>query len=112
MHVDPVGADLELEPGETIIEAAWRLGYHWPTTCYGQATCTVCHLEVLAGDEHLTPADEEERHALENRLPGADRRDLARLRLACRARATGDVTVRKKGVRRQETVPIPPAGPL
>ncbi|WP_018506141.1 2Fe-2S iron-sulfur cluster-binding protein [Parafrankia discariae] len=100
VRVEPLGADLTPEPGETIIEAAWRLGYHWPTVCHGQASCTVCHVEVLSGAEHLTPADEEERDALENRLPGARRRDLVELRLACRACATGDVAVRKKGVRR------------
>lgn len=112
MHVDPIGADLELEPGETIIEAAWRLGYHWPTVCFAQATCTVCHVEVLSGAEHLSPAGDEEQDALEHRLSGAHRRDLTRLRLACRAQATGDVAVRKNGVRRSETVPIPPTGPL
>ncbi|SQE00490.1 MULTISPECIES: 2Fe-2S iron-sulfur cluster-binding protein [unclassified Parafrankia] len=100
VRVEPIGADLTPEPGETIIEAAWRLGYHWPTVCHGQATCTVCHFEVLSGVEHLTPADGEETDALENRLPGARRRDLTHLRLACRACATGDVAVRKKGVRR------------
>ncbi|OHV62802.1 ferredoxin [Pseudofrankia sp. BMG5.36] len=112
VHVDPVDAELELEPDETIIEAAWRLGYHWPTTCHGQATCTVCHVEVLSGAEHLVPPDDEERDALETRLPGAQRRDLTRIRLACRARATGDAVVRKKGVRPTQTVPIPPTGPL
>ncbi|CAI7976581.1 Ferredoxin [Frankia sp. Hr75.2] len=108
VRIDPVGADLELEPGETIIEAAWRLGYHWPTVCHGQATCTVCHLEVLGGIEHLTPPDDDEQDALEHRLPGAHRRDLTRLRLACRAQATGDVTVRKNGVRRRRPVPTGP----
>ncbi|OHV74366.1 ferredoxin [Pseudofrankia sp. BMG5.36] len=112
MRVDPLGADLPLDPGETIIEAAWRLGYYWPTTCHGQATCTVCHVEVLSGAEHLTPADDEEQEALEHRLPGARRRDLSRVGLACRARATGDVTVLKKGVRRIQTVQIPPTGLL
>ena len=70
VHVEPIGVDLELAPGETIIEAAWRYGYHWPTVCYGQAECTVCHVEVQSGAEHLTPVDDEERDALEHRLPG------------------------------------------
>jgi ferredoxin, 2Fe-2S len=99
VHVEPIGIDLELQPGETIIEAAWRHGYRWPTVCYGQADCTVCHVEVRSGEEHLTPVDDEERDALEQRLPGAGGRDLTRIRLACRAQATGDVTVYKPGVR-------------
>ena len=80
VHVEPIGIDLELQPGETIIEAAWRYGYSWPTVCYGQAECTLCHVEVLSGDEHLTPVDDEEREVLEQRLPGAGRRDLTRIR--------------------------------
>lgn len=99
VHVEPIGADLEPEPGETIIEAAWRLGYSWPTVCYGQANCTVCHVEVVSGAENLSPVGDEEQDALQHRLPGAGRRDLSSVRLACRAQATGDVTVRKNGVR-------------
>ena len=99
VHVEPSGIDFELLPGETIIEAAWRYGYHWPTVCYGQAECTACHLEVQSGDEHLTPVEDKEREALAQRLPGPGRRDLSRIRLACQARATGDVTVYKTGVR-------------
>jgi 2Fe-2S ferredoxin len=98
--VDPVGAELEIEPGETIIEAAWRLGYKWPTVCFGQAICTACHFEVLSGGEHLTPVGDEERDVIEHHLSVPRGRDRTRLRLACRAQATGDVTVRKKGVRR------------
>jgi 2Fe-2S ferredoxin len=99
VHVEPAGADIEVESGETIIEAAWRLGYHWPTVCYGQATCTSCHVEVLSGEEHLSAIGEEERDALDHRMSGSARRDATRTRLACRARVTGDVTVHKLGVR-------------
>lgn len=102
VHVEPSGCDLELEPGETIIEAAWRLGYHWPTVCFGQATCTVCHVEVLSGEDNLTPASDEEQDAIQHRLPGAHRRDLTQLRLACRTGATGDASVRKNGVRHRD----------
>lgn len=108
VRVEPVGASLEIRPGETIFEAARRHGLHWPTTCHGQATCTVCHVEVLDGAEHLTPPGADELDALTNRLPGAARRDLTRLRLACRASATGGATVLKKGVRPVTTVPLPP----
>jgi 2Fe-2S ferredoxin len=97
--VEPIGIDLEVGQDETIIEAAWRLGFYWPTVCFGQATCTVCHVEVLDGFEHLSALDEEERRALNERLPVARRRDITRLRLACRTRVIGDATVEKKGVR-------------
>ena len=98
VHVVPIGIDLELAPGETIIEAAWRHGYDWPTVCYGQAQCTACHVEVLSGEEHVTPIEAEERDALDHRLIVTGSTDRTRIRLACRASATGDVTVRKDGV--------------
>jgi 2Fe-2S ferredoxin len=100
VHVEPLGIDLEARPGETIIEAAWRLGYHWPTVCYGQASCLTCHVEVLDGAEHLTPVDDQERVAIEQGMPRR-RTDLSRIRLACQARVHGAVTVRKPGVRVQ-----------
>jgi hypothetical protein len=43
---EPLGVDLELEPGESVIEVAWRLGYRWPTTCWGQAECMLCRVDV------------------------------------------------------------------
>jgi len=98
VHVVPIGIDLDLEPGETIIESAWRHGYDWPTICYGQAQCTACHVEVLSGAEHLAPVEAEERDALDHRLSVTGIADPTRIRLACRARATGEVTVRKVGV--------------
>jgi 2Fe-2S ferredoxin len=98
VHVEPIDVDLVIEPGETIIEAAWRLGYWWPTACYGQAQCTLCQLDVLDGDENLNEVGDEERDVLEHHIIRGMRRDLSRLRLACRAQPTGDVTVHKEGV--------------
>ncbi|EFC80759.1 2Fe-2S iron-sulfur cluster-binding protein [Parafrankia sp. EUN1f] len=130
VRVEPSGVELEVEPGETIIEAAWRLGYRWPTICHGQGTCTVCRLEVVRGAEHLVPPGAEEVGALEPLLSGGPRRDLTgvtaaagaagaagvtgvgNLRLACRARVTGDAVVRRKGVRRVQTVTLPDNGLL
>jgi 2Fe-2S ferredoxin len=99
VRVEPAGLQIEVDPGETVIEAAWRHGLHWPTICFGQAQCMACHLRVLEGAEHLSPLGAEERHALRSRLRGGRRADISGLRLACRAEATGDVVVQKKGVR-------------
>jgi 2Fe-2S ferredoxin len=107
VRIEPLGVEIEVKRGETLIEAAWRLGYLWPTVCYGQATCTLCHVEVIAGAEHLSPVEDEERDALEHRLANTPHRELALLRLACRTRPTGDATVRKEGV----SAPGPPSHP-
>ncbi|CUU58962.1 2Fe-2S iron-sulfur cluster binding domain-containing protein [Parafrankia irregularis] len=76
VRVEPLGVELTVESGETIIEAAWRLGYHWPTTCHGQGACTVCRLEVVRGAEHLVAPDAEEVGALEPLLSGRPPRGL------------------------------------
>lgn len=97
VQIEPSGITLAVDPGETVIEAAWRSGYRWPTVCYGQTTCGVCRFEVLEGGDGLEAAGDEERARLDelaaSGVAGTD------LRLACRALVTGTVTVRKDGVR-------------
>ena len=103
VRVEPLGVELEVRPGETLIEAAWRLGYHWPTSCYGQAQCTHCNVTVVEGDEHLSEIGEEEADALWNLLSGRGTRDVSNLRLACRVEVYGPATVEKSGVRLEGT---------
>jgi 2Fe-2S ferredoxin len=98
VRVEPLGADIEVLPGEALAEAAWRLGYWWPTTCWGQADCMLCRVVVTGGDDLVVPADDEEQEAMRVRLPSSARRPG--VRLACRLRVTDDgVTVEKSGVR-------------
>jgi ferredoxin, 2Fe-2S len=94
VRVEPEGFVLTVESGETLIEAAWRLGYVWPTTCYGKAECTMCHVEVVAGAENLSALGDEEAAAL-----AVLGRRANGLRLACRLQLAGDAVVRKRGVR-------------
>jgi ferredoxin, 2Fe-2S len=103
VRVEPLGAELEVRSGETLAEAAWRLGYGWPTTCWGQAECTLCWVRVVGGEDHVAPPEAEEAEALLHLLPSAVRRPG--VRLACRLSVTGEgVVVEKYGVR-----PPPPA---
>ena len=53
VRVEPRGIDIEAEEGETIMAAALRAGYHWPTVCNGQGTCRVCRVEVVSRSENL-----------------------------------------------------------
>jgi ferredoxin, 2Fe-2S len=91
--VEPDRIVLPVAPDETLIEAAWRLGYTWPTTCYGRAECTACHVEILAGAEHASAVQDDEAAALS--ILGTRGQSL---RLACRLRFDGDAVVRKRGV--------------
>ena len=97
VRVEPLGVDIEVQPGEPLANAAWRLGYRWPTRCWGQADCMVCRVRVVAGEEHTVAAEDEEIDALRRRLDVAIERD--RVRLGCRLRISGDgVIVEKDGV--------------
>jgi ferredoxin, 2Fe-2S len=98
VRVEPAGIDLAVEEAETVMHAAERLGYRWPTVCHGQAVCTTCFFEVLEGSEHLVAVAPLERSALASSalvagLGGGP------VRLACQAQVTGDVVVGKRGVR-------------
>ena len=97
VRVEPAGIDLDVADGETVMHAAERLGYRWPTVCHGQAVCTTCFVEVLDGPANLTPPARLERTALASSPVVAVA--TGEVRLACQARVTGAVTVRKRGVR-------------
>lgn len=96
--MQPAGFEIGVEAGETLAEAAWRLGYWWPTSCWGQADCMLCFVRVLSGEPGVVPPAEEELSQMADRLPASARGDTTRL--ACRLRVTGPgVVVEKKGVR-------------
>ena len=97
VHVEPAGILLAVGDGETVMHAAERLGYRWPTVCHGQAVCTTCFFEVVDGGEHLTAMSRVERAALASSPVVTLGHGL--VRLACQAGVTGDVSLRKRGVR-------------
>lgn len=97
-RIEPSGLQLDVEPGETLFDAAHRQGWWWPTVCGGNAQCTRCAMVVRAGVEHLAPIGKDEREGLERVLWRDGERPGERL--ACQARCHGDVVVEKKGVRR------------
>ena len=96
--VQPDGIEYEAEIGQSIMGAAQKSGYYWPTTCGGNAICTTCMAEVVSGTESLSDMDEIERDTI------VDERGSSILetpvRLACQATLIADtpVTVRKYGV--------------
>jgi ferredoxin, 2Fe-2S len=103
VRVEPLGADIDVRPGEAVAEAAWRLGYHWPTTCFGQANCMQCRVRIVAGEQFVVPADDEESEAMQTWLPAPARKPG--IRLGCRLTVIADgVTVEKRDVRPPETV--------
>ena len=55
-----------------------------PTACAGQATCGLCRVKVVSGEEHLTPFNAAERKHLGNVY------FITKLRLSCQARIRDD----------------------
>lgn len=95
--VEPRGIELDIDDGETVMGAAQRNGYRWPTLCHGDGTCSICWVEVKAGADHLSDTAPREQDTLELLSPVL--RATRTVRLACQARVQGDVVVHKPGVR-------------
>lgn len=99
VRVEPSGVEFDVEPKESVAEAAWRQNVTWPTKCFGQAECMVCFVTVVDGELSAIPADDEELFALRTKAPRRLRTPLTRL--ACRLRVTGPgLVLEKKGVHR------------
>lgn len=98
MRVEPAGWEIEVRRGESLLQAAWRAGYSWPTLCYGMGKCTACQCEVLDGLHLLSERTEAERQLLGDLRRRVRRADPRRIRLACQVEISGDVVVRKPGV--------------
>src|SRR5579875_3118095 len=98
--IQPAGYAIEARHDETIMGAARRLGYYWPTTCGGQAICTTCVCLVEEGGEPRADGPQRTRRsprgtracravaAAAAGLPGARarRRDRAQARRVAAAR--------------------------
>jgi ferredoxin, 2Fe-2S len=78
---------VECAEGTTLFEAGAKLSAGIETSCVGKGTCGLCRVKILAGAEHLTPYTEEERKHLGNVY------HITKIRLSCRSRVSGDVTI-------------------
>ena len=87
------GVAVTVPEGTTLFEAGAKLTAGIDTACVGKGTCGLCRVKILAGAEHLNPFTDEERKHLGNVY------HITKVRLSCRAKVSGDVTievVRKK----------------
>ena len=97
----PDGPEVEVHDGCTLFDAGAKAGVAIATACVGKGTCGLCRVRVVDGAAALTPyTDEEERHL-------GNLYHLTKIRLACRTRVTGDVTLELASKK-----PRPPAGPV
>ncbi len=86
LHPDGQSGDVPCDL--TILEAADFLGFKLNHDCGGNASCSTCRVDVVAGDENLSEIDFEEQDLL-------DREALTEPyhRLSCQAKVLGDIIV-------------------
>lgn len=94
VHVDPIGIDLEVALGVTVMTAARGAGFTWPTVCDGSASCGTCVSIVQDGFDNCVEMPADERETLTRTLVPLD----GQRRLACRLTVTGPVSLKKRGV--------------
>ncbi len=85
----PSGRTIEIAANKmTLLEATRAVDLPIASACGENGTCARCGLEIVEGPENLEPETDRERIIKErNRIDPA-------LRLACRVRPSGDLTVR------------------
>ena len=84
----PDGPRIACEDDESIFDVGRRAGVRIPTSCVGKASCGLCRVKIVAGEEHLSALNSNERRHLGNVYY------LTKIRLSCQARITGgDITV-------------------
>jgi ferredoxin len=101
VRVLPLDVELTVHPGESMMSAAQRQGYFWPTRCRGQALCTACLFEVVSGSEEFDPIEPLEQEALES-LSAFQTKRTGQLRLGCQARPRAAAAVFKRGMKPAE----------
>jgi adenylate cyclase len=89
VHFLPEEKMVEVVPGTTLLEAAKGAGIPHACMCGGNCRCTTCRVMILEGLDRLGP-----RTADEEKLLGPLELHPS-VRLACRAKVAGDVTVRR-----------------
>jgi ferredoxin, 2Fe-2S len=84
----PDGKSGEVPADLSLLEAAEQLGFPLNHDCGGNASCTTCRVDVIAGGENLSDIDFDEQDLL-------DREALTEPyhRLGCQARILGNVIV-------------------
>jgi ferredoxin, 2Fe-2S len=84
----PQGVTVECEPGATVFEVGWKNQVPIESACIGQATCGLCRVKIIGGEEHLSAFGAAEEKHLGNVYY------LTRVRLSCQSViSSGHVTV-------------------
>src|SRR4051794_5951246 len=84
--------EVEVEPGQTILQAAKKIGAPQGDRCGGVCACSTCHVYVTKGFASLSEIEDEEFDILDKAF---DVRSVSRL--GCQAKVEGDIEVEISG---------------
>jgi len=82
----PAGVVVPGQPGESLFEIGRRNGVAIATSCNGKASCGLCRVVIVAGEEGLTPMGPLEKRHLGNVY------FITKQRLSCQARLAANAT--------------------
>jgi 2Fe-2S ferredoxin len=95
VRVLPADAVVEVAAGESLMAAAQRQGWFWPTVCGGDCDCGTCWVVVEEGAEHGSAMETAERATLARGMKANE----PRARLACQIKVLGPMVVTRRSVK-------------
>jgi ferredoxin, 2Fe-2S len=95
VRVLPADAVVDVAAGESLMAAARRQGWFWPTVCGGDCDCGTCWVVVEHGAEHCSFMEANERATLAKGMKA----DEPTARLACQLRVSGPMVVTRRSVK-------------
>jgi len=78
---------LEVPLGANLMESLLAAGVPVASSCYGDAVCGKCRLEILSGKENLSPIDSAESILMDRLNIPSD------YRISCQVKVLGDITI-------------------
>jgi len=81
---------IDVNTGEILYDSLYDRGHELPHGCLS-GSCGACRVEVLSGSENLMPAGVIEQNTIESLKAELK---VENIRLSCRAKVIGDVTIR------------------
>jgi len=82
----PSGVVADARPGESLFEIGKRAGVRISTSCNGKASCGLCRVAIVEGEDGLSPLGPLEKRHLGNVY------FITKQRLSCQARLTESAT--------------------
>lgn len=93
IRIEGENQTFDLNEGEVIYDGLLERDLKLPHGCLS-GSCGACKIEVLQGEENLKPPSAVEEDTINSLKQELDK-PAAKIRLACRAKVTGDIFFRK-----------------